>query len=277
MAFTTGLQDGAARYWDDVRPEGLAVHPGIAFALQAAAQARLGTATGSPEAWLGVVHAETDLHWYRPFAVGQAITTQGRIVARRQTRVGVCNVERYRMTDERGRLVAELDFTLMFRGSRLEGGDRTIEPPYDRPGRGPGVAGGATEEIISHHIPRSLLHHYAAGSGIHAAIHTERRAALAAGFSDVILQGSALKSSMIGLLLERRFDGDPRRARRLCGRLRTPVLADSTVELQIFATEDAGDERRIFFGVSDATGAEAIVDGLFVGHRGDPSRSAGAA
>lgn len=46
----------------------------------------------------------------------EAITTQGRLVARRQIVPGVYSVDRYRMTNGDGQLVAELDYNGIIRG-----------------------------------------------------------------------------------------------------------------------------------------------------------------
>jgi len=62
------------------------------------------------------VHAETDLRVFKPFRLGEAITTQGRLVARRQIVPGVYSVDRYRMTNGDGQLVAELDYNGIIRG-----------------------------------------------------------------------------------------------------------------------------------------------------------------
>jgi acyl dehydratase len=262
LAFSSSVMAEGAAYHDDTRPENLSVHPGIAFTLQFRSQGRPGVVVGRAEDWIGAVHAETDLFIHRPLQLGQVITTQGQLIARKQVRSGVLNVERYRMCDERGELLAEMDFNLMFRGARLAGGDHAIEALRERPGM-PEPSGPV--EAIALHIDRNVLHHYTACSGIYAPIHTERRVARAAGFPDIILHGSALKSIVLSKLIDRHFGGDPAHIRRLYGQLRAVVPADTGIRIEILATVLVGRDLQVFFRVLNHEGREALAHGIVIG------------
>jgi len=128
IAYAAGINEENQAYFDDTRPGGLTVHPGIAFALQWNSYRRLGAQIGSPTPTVGV-HTETDLRIHRPFEGGMEITSQGRLIALRQTKSGVIIVDRFRMTDGRGELIAELDMSVLVFDAVLNEDD---EPVIDR-------------------------------------------------------------------------------------------------------------------------------------------------
>jgi acyl dehydratase len=261
LGFAAGIHEESAVYHDDVREGGPAVHPGIAFALEFGAQGRLGVVTGSDAAWLGAVHAETDLRIHVPFRVGQVVTTQGQVVARRQLRSGVYNCERYRMVDDQGVLLAEMDFVIIVRGAMLKGGDVDLSPIPPRPE--PVI--GDIVLLLERAVPRSLLHHFTACSGIHAAIHSVPQMARAAGFPDIILHGSATKSIAISAIVERYFGGDPTRMTRLYGQLRHVIPAETHFRIEVTGISEVDGQRHVFFRVLNAAGQPAIANGLISG------------
>lgn len=77
MAYAAGINDDNPAYFDDVRPGGLQIHPGISFSLQWASRFRPDQKPSKRAAPYGV-HASTDLLIHRPFRAGEAITNQGR-------------------------------------------------------------------------------------------------------------------------------------------------------------------------------------------------------
>lgn len=270
LAFASCVHASGEPYHDDTRPQGPIVHPGFLFALQFAAQGLPGASTARAGDFIGAVHAESDLVVHRPLHAGQVVTTQGRLVARRQLRSGVHSVERYRVVDERGELLAELDFNLIFRGAVLVGGDTEIAAPRPRPAP---PAGGSPQPAAELHVGRDALHHYTAGSGIHAPIHTERRVAQAAGFPDIVLHGSALKSIALSCIVERHFDGDASRVRRLYGQLRAVVPAGTAIRIEVLAVDDARPLRHVWFRVLNHEQRDALAHGLVSGAAGADAAS----
>lgn len=248
------------------------VHPALAFALQFNAQGFPDVVAdpATKEAWLGAVHAETDLRIVQPFQRGQAITTQGRVIARRQIRSGVLNVERYRMVDDSGDLIAEIDFNLIIRGAVLTGGDIDLAPAPGRPS--PPDPVGAPPAPTTIFVPRRALHNYTAGSGIYAPIHTDRSVAKRAGFEDIILHGSATKSMALSVIIARCFDGDASLITRLYGQLRAVVLADTSMTVEIVGERHEAQETQIFFRVLNQQGELAVANGLVVGTRPGSTR-----
>jgi acyl dehydratase len=262
LSFAAAIGPDDPTYLADEGTDAPLVHPGIAFALQFNAQRRLGVTIGNEAAWLGAVHAETDLRIVRPFRTGQVVTTQGQVVARRQARSGVLNVERYRMRDEQDRPIAELDFGLMLRGVALSGGAREIDPPPPRPA----LTGSAAPVLLREmDVPRALLHSYTAGSGIYAAIHTDRAVARQVGFPDIILQGSATKSIALSTIIGACFDNDPHRVTRLYGQLRATIPAETRIRIEALGTVEDAAERHVFFQVLNAAGEAAVARGFVSG------------
>lgn len=259
LGFAAAIDEQGGAYHGDAP----AVHPGIAFALEFNAQGRLGVVTGSERAWLGAVHAETDLRIHAPFRVGQQVTTQGQVVARRQIRSGVYNCERYRMVDDAGVLLAEMDFVIVVRGAVLDGEAIDLAPAPPLPARV--KAEGEAELLLERAVPHNLLHHYTAGSGIYAAIHTDPQLARVAGFPDIILQGSATKSIAISAVIERHFGGDPARMTRLYGQLRHVIPAGTHFRIEVTGVSEADGLRHVFFRALNADGQPAIANGLVSG------------
>ena len=109
MAYAAAINDTNPAYFDDLREGGLSVHPAIAFSLQWNTRFMPDRPINLRAAPFGV-HAATDLRILKPFKSGDAITTQGQLVCRRQIGPGVYSVDRYRMTNGDGDLIAELDY-----------------------------------------------------------------------------------------------------------------------------------------------------------------------
>ncbi len=93
MAYAASINDANEAYFDDTRAGGLNVHPGVCFSLQWNSRFHIDVPPNYRAAPYGV-HAETDLRVQQPFRPGDAVTTQGRIVARREIGPGVYTVER---------------------------------------------------------------------------------------------------------------------------------------------------------------------------------------
>ena len=262
MAYAAGINDSNPAYFDDLRPSGLQIHPGICFSLQWASRFRPDQKPNLRAAPYGV-HASTDLAMHRPFRAGEAITTQGRVMLKRQIKPGLYNVERYRMTASDGELVAELYYNGIIRGATLDGPDVVIadEPPWPVFGRVAGEALWRTEIPIPLHAGQQ----YTECAQIYNPIHTEPSVARAAGLPGIILHGSATKAMSLTAVVNECFDGDATRITRLCGQLRGMVLMDSTIAVEALAEEVVDGEKRILFRTLNAEGEPAIRNGVVCG------------
>ena len=262
MAYAAAINDSNPAYFDDLRLEGLRVHPCISFSLQWASRFRPDQKPNLRAAPFGV-HASTDLRIYRPFKAGEAITTQGQMVQKRQVRPGVYNVDRYRMTASNGELVAELDYNGITRGATLEGADVVSAGESGQPEFG-SVMG---EPLWRTEIPIGLhaAQQYTECAQIYNPIHTEPSVAKAAGLPDIILHGSATKAMSLSAVVNQCFAGDSTRITRLCGQLRGMVLMDSTITVEALAEQVVEGEKQILFRTVNDQGQRAISNGIVCG------------
>ena len=263
MAYAAGINDSYPAYFDDLRPGGLNVHPCIAFSLQWASRFRPDQKINQRAAPFGV-HASTDLRIRRPFRPGEAITTQGQMILKKQVRPGVYHVDRYRMTASDGELVAELDYNGITRGATLNGADASVgeEPELPVFGKVSGNPIWRTEIPIGLHAGQQ----YTECARIFNPIHTEPSAARGAGLPDIILHGSATKALALTAVVNQCFEGDARRVTRLCGQLRAMVLPDTVISVEGLAEEFVDGEQRILFQVLNQAGESAVSNGIVCGH-----------
>ena len=209
------------------------------------------------------MHAESDLRIHQPFKQGEAVTTQGRLVLRKKIGPGVFSVDRYRMTNGKGELLAELDYNGIIRGATLDGEDREIEPSPSRP-----VCENLSCEPMwaeSIYIPIHAGQQYTECADIFNPIHTEPSVAKAAGLPNIILHGSATKAHALTQVINHCFEGNATKITRLCGQLRAMVLMDTTIKVECLAVQTIGDERQVFFRVLNEDGDLAIANGVVVG------------
>jgi len=262
MAYAASINDTNEVYFDDIRAGGLSVHPAISFALQWNTRFRPDLAPNPRAAPFGV-HAETDLRICKPFEQNQTVTVQGQLIARRKIPPGVLSVDRFRMTDSRGELIAELDYNGITRGATLNGLDREVVPSP----LAPSMSGLSVDPIWAEriYIPRHAGQQYTECADIYNPIHTERSVALAAGLPDIILHGSATKAHALTTVINRCFDGDPSRITRLCGQLRAMVLMDTSIHVQCFGFKVVKDETQVFYRVLNESGDSAIANGVVCG------------
>lgn len=262
MAYAAGINDSNPAYFDDLSPGGLRVHPGICFSLQWASRFRP-VQKPNPRAAPYGVHASTDLLTHRPFRPGEAITTQGRVVQKRQLGPGVYNVEHYRMTASDGELVADLYYNGITRGATLDGPDVVVadEPAWP-------AFGQVTDEPrwrAEIPIPLHAGQQYTECARIYNPIHTEPSVAKAAGLPGMILHGSATKAMSLTAVVDACFDGDATRITRLCGQLRGMVLMDSVIVVEGLAEDVVDGEKRILFRTLNAEGEPAVKNGIVCG------------
>jgi acyl dehydratase len=262
MAYAAGINDANPAYFDDTRDDGLLIHPGICFSLQWKSRFQIDRKPNLRAAPYGV-HAYTDLRMHRPFRQGEAITTQGTTVGRRQIAPGTYTMERYLMTSSSGDLVAELDYNGIIRGGQLDGPDVVLEEEIPRP-MSPATDGTPlwASEVF---IPLHLGQQYTECADIYNPIHTEPSVAKAAGLPDIILHGSATKAIALSEVINRSFNGDARPITRLCGQLRGMVLMNSTIKVECMADKEEAGIRTIFFRVLNQEGQAAIANGVIMG------------
>jgi acyl dehydratase len=262
MAYAAAINDTTPAYFDDLRVGGLRIHPCICFSLQWASRFRPDWKVNLRAAPYGV-HASTDLHIHRPFRPGEAITTQGRMIQKRQIGPGVYHVERYRMTASDGALVAELDYNGITRGATLDGPDVVVAVESPRPE----FAGAAGAPRWRTKVPIGLhaAQQYTECAQIYNPIHTEPSVARAAGLPGIILHGSATKALSLTAVVNQCFDGDAARITRFSGQLRSMVLMNSVIVVEGLAENVVDGEKRVLFTTLNGQGQPAISSGIVCG------------
>jgi len=262
MAYAAAINDTNEAYFDDTRSDKLSVHPAIAFSLQWNTRFRPDLAPNPQAAPFGV-HAETDLRIYKPFAQNQVVTVQGQLISRKKIAPGVFSVDRFRMTNSQGELIAELDYNGITRGAILNGPDTAIESSPVQPSMDGLPAEPVWEE--QRYIPIHAGQQYTECADIYNPIHTEPSVAKAAGLPNIILHGSATKAHALTAVVNQCFDGDPRRITRLCGQLRAMVLMNTTINIQCMGSKTSGEELQVFYRVLNEAGQPAIANGVICG------------
>jgi acyl dehydratase len=260
MAYAAAVGDTNEAYFDDLREDGLIGHPCMAFAFQ-------WNTRFSPQLSVNVralpfnVHATTDLRIHKPFAEGELITCQGSIISTQQIRPGVLTTSRYRMTDSKSELVAELDMGGITRGAALKGDDVILEPPVPAP-----VINSEAEPVWEEpvRISADAAQVYTECAEIYNPIHTERKVAKAAGLPDIILHGSATQAISLSRVINRCLDGDAGRVRRYMGQLRAMVMMDSMIRVRCLGVEQQGENQVISFDVLNEAGETAVANGRVI-------------
>src|SRR4051812_791001 len=188
LAYAAGIGDVGPRTFDDDGAEPLVASPSFCVRLEWA------VLLGSRTAWLGLdererrraVHVEQDSTFHRPIRPGDVLTTRGRIVAVRSTRAGALVRTRLTTAQVRGAEVVTSWHSAIYRDVPVAGPDGSVEEPRVVPART-----GEFSRNLGLPISREAAHVYTECSGIWNPIHSERKAARAAGLGDVILHGSA--------------------------------------------------------------------------------------
>ena len=265
MAYAAGISDVNPAYFDDTKESGPMVHPGICFSLQWKSRFQIDRIPNS-RSLPYLVHASTDLRIHQPFRHGEAITTQGRIISRRQIPPGVYSVERYHMTNGAGDLVAELDYSCIIRNGRLGGADIELECEIPRPIIKEENAEPIWESEV--YIPLYAGQQYTECAGIYNPIHTERSVARAVGLPDTILHGSAIQAIALSVIINRCFNGDAQKITRVCGQIRSMVLMNTTIRIELLKEHDDAGKRTILFRMFNQDGQVVIPDGLVIGRYG---------
>lgn len=176
------------------------------------------------------VHAGQDSRFHAPLRLGLPLKARARITGARTSRAGAVASVLYTLHDaESGALVAKSLSTTVYRGVALEGPevfDEAVEAQ-------PELAADAPSRSVS--TGAGLPHVYSECAEIWNPIHTERRAALAAGLEDIIIHGTALWA-LAGLEACEALSRPPERLTRLAARFSAPAYPGETLALRSQAT-----------------------------------------
>lgn len=255
LAFAAGIGDTGPRTFDDAA-ESFVAAPTMCVALEwpvlSSPARRL--ALGLAEDELArAVHVEQDSRFHHPVRPGTRVETTGHIVTVRRTRAGALVRSRLETREVGGAALVTTWHASLFRNVGVVGDDAG---GGEAPGRESAVADLSHETRIA--IAATASHVYTECSGIWNPIHTERRAARAAGLPDILLHGSATWALAGRELVRLYAGGDPTHLRRLRAWFSAPVLPGTVVTLRHGRALDG----RVAFTVVNPDGRAAIADGI---------------
>ena len=257
------VQETGERYFNDLRTNGLDVHPGLIFSLEWWTRFMPGGGTLPEEIGLRGVHAWTDIRLKRPFKLGDIITSQGQLISISTIPPGTLTVTRWTFFDARGTIVAEYDKGGIIRGIFPDGKDQSISDQLP-------ISDGFEDATKSFwykeiEITTNTAQIYSECAQIYNPIHTEKQVAIRAGLPDTILHGVCTQSIAIGAILEHICDGDPKQLRRVYGQYRAMVLPNSTIKVRVTTKELLSDNSTLIkYDVLTESGDKAIDNGIII-------------
>ena len=257
MAYAAGVGDPSAHYRDSTRE--LAMHPVFPVCVEWDAVLAVLAATRahglSAEECARSVHAEHDLHIFRPLRAGERVSCQARILSAEQRKPGAFIVMQLDTVDASGALCCRTWQGNLFRDVALAGPAEPLAGKPEWPS--PAVATNATRSAPID-IPLHAAHVYTECSRIWNPIHTDRAYARAAGLPEIILHGTATLACAVSALLPLFPGHAPAQVRRLGGRFSGMVWLPDQLRLEA-APDHAGTHR---FRVVNSAGQETISRGF---------------
>ena len=244
MAYSAALGESDPRYYDTAA--GVLVHPLFPVCYEWPATRELRERAGLEPFNPWLVHAQHDLVIHRPAKAPEKLSIAGKVVAAIQRRPGTLVVFRMTARDGSGESVSTTDFSALYRGVELQGGDRTVAPLADPPAHGK-----VLPKIGEISVPATAAHVYTECARIWNPIHTDVAYARAAGLPDIILHGTATLALSVSRVLSAFGIRAVRRVRcRFAGMVTMPSA------LAVHASRD-GDE--VLFEIRNAR-ADAVIE-----------------
>jgi acyl dehydratase len=222
-------------------------HPLFPVAYEWPATRRLRERAGLIPIDARLVHAQHDLVIYRP-AREERLSVSGQVVAALQRKPGTLVVYRFVTRDEKGELVSRTDFSALYRGATLEGGDRSIAELGDPPKHSQGL-----KPVGDIPVAATAAHVYTECARIWNPIHTDVDYARAAGLADIILHGTATLAFSVSALTK---GFSLRTVKRIRCRFAGMVTMPGTLTVQ---ASQVGDD--VAFETRDAAGRTVIERG----------------
>jgi acyl dehydratase len=191
-----------------------------------------------------LVHAQHDLTIHRAPREEKLFIT-GKVVAALQRKPGTLVVYRFITMDEKHQPVTTTDFSALYRGATLEGGDRAIAEAGDPPKHSQPL-----KPIGDIPVAATAAHVYTECARIWNPIHTDVAYARAAGLPDIILHGTATLALSVSAVSKKFALKTVKRVRcRFAGMVTMPgtltVHASRIGDALAFETRDARGEKVI--------------------------------
>ena len=201
------------------------------------------------------VHAEHDLHIFRPIQARDRLATSAEIIGLAEIKPGARTLTRLDTRDEAGDLVCRTYQVGINRGVSLEGTPKQIEDPPALP---PIPDASSRTRSGKIQVLANLAHTYTECARIFNPIHTDLDFARRAGLPDIILHGTATLALAVTRLVDDYLDGKSSRVRRIGARFAAMVLMPSSLEMRISDT----DPNTLHFEVLNPDGQAVIRRGF---------------
>jgi len=172
-------------------------HPLFPVCYEWPATQALRKSTGLQEMNARLVHAQHDLTIHR-LPREEKLLVIGRVVACLQRKPGTLVVFRFETRDAKGEPVSTSHYGMLYRGVKLEGGDRSLASVQDPPPHEM-----ALPEIGAIPVAATAGHVYTECARIWNPIHTDPEYARAAGLPGIILHGTATLALSVSAVLEK--------------------------------------------------------------------------
>jgi acyl dehydratase len=258
LAYSAGIGEDSPSVRDDAAPDFIAspffcVTPEWQFVLSAR-QNHIGLTRDES---IRAVHAGQATRFLAALKPGRRIRVDGKIVAIRQTRAGALSTTKMDITDlESGARISSSLSDSLYRGVEVDGPDRAA---CDAANPETKEYASLSNEIVIP-IDRWFAHRYSECASIWNPIHTEKRAAHAAGLPDCIVHGTALWALAGKSIAAAYLDGDTRRITSLRGRFSAMVFAGTAITVRHARID--GEQPEIRFAVLNRQEQIAISGGI---------------
>lgn len=258
MAFAAAIGDTKAPHLDTNFAQGLVGHPLFSVcvewpALLASRRGPLGELVKGAQR---VVHGGHHVTVHRLIRPGDTLVTSTRVIGIETKRSGVLVHQEFHTVDDSGEPVATTRYEAMAIGAHFSGPDHPPPPHPSRSGPPPptGVPTVAREAAVV--ITAGAAHVYTEGSRIYNPIHTDQRAALAAGMEHPILHGTATLAVAASAIVDLTCAGDPSEVEAIGGRFSAPVVPPCILRVRWWPSHEPTIGFRVL-GPGDAV----VVDG----------------
>jgi acyl dehydratase len=206
---------------------------------------------------VAMLHAEQDMHFFRPLVPGRTLITSAEAYSLRTSRMGTRFTMRVTSTDaDDGGLVVEQFATMLIRGAAVTDDGGPVPPDHAFP---PDAKAAKLVEVATT-VDVDQARRYAEASGDRNPIHVDDAAARAVGLPGVILHGMCTMALCGRAVVDAVAGGDPRRLRRLAVRFYRPVFPGNELVTSIFDAGADGDRGAYAFEASSA-GKVVVRDG----------------
>jgi acyl dehydratase len=253
MAYSAGLGETDARYYDTAARGGPVVHPlfPVCYEWPVSQPVRALPAL-LPIAGL-LVHAQHELAIHRPVRPDETVRTSACIVAAEPRPPGAFVVYRFDTRGADGERISTSDFGALYRGVRLD--RRAGEAVKD-----PAPLNASLKPVGEVAVPATAAHVYTECARIWNPIHTDIAYARAAGLPGIILHGTATLAYSISTIL-RSMGIEAAAVRRVACRFAGMVLMPAT--LAVHASRDGAE---VQFETRKEQGEAVITRGRLLLH-----------